>query len=425
MLTILTIVYAFNFMDRNVLAILMQSIKMDLQLTDSQIGVLTGIAFAFFYSTLGIPLARWADFGNRITIISITVALWSVMVIYCGLATTYLQMLLARVGVAVGEAGCVPPAQSLISDYYSRDERPRAMSHYMLGVPLSVIVGLVMGGWINELYGWRMAFFTIGVPGILLAIIVRFSLREPRLNNLLPRTAQREATVPTYGKVFRTLWRQLAYRHLAIGFTLIYLFSFGISQWTPAFLIRTFHIETGELGLWYAFIWGVGGLVGTYLGGYCAGRYAAKNERLQLRVMAGVLFGFIPLYIGIYLSASIYVAFFLMLIAAFMFTSIFGPIFAMIQGIVAPDMRAMSVAILLLFANLVGMGLGPIAVGVMSDLLKPVFGDDALRFALLMWTPGYLWAIFHLMRAEKYVQAEVAISRLNDSCGDLAAEKAR
>lgn len=411
MLTTLTVVYAFNFMDRNALAILMQSIKMDLQLTDSQIGILTGIAFAFFYSTLGIPLARWADRGNRVSIISVTVALWSAMVIYSGLAATYVQMLLARIGVAVGEAGCVPPAQSLISDYYSRDERPRAMSHYMLGGPLSVISGLMVAGWINELYGWRMAFFAIGIPGVLLAIIVRFSLREPRLDNESMKAVAHEAnTTPTYGKVFRVLWRQRAYRHLVAGFTLVYLFSFGISQWTPAFLIRTYHIDTGELGSWYALIWGGGGAAGTYFGGYFASRFAAKNEVLQLKAMAAVLFAFIPLYIGIYLSPNIYVVFALMLVGAFMYSCIFGPIFAMIQEIVAPDMRAMSVAILLLFANLVGMGLGPVIVGVVSDVLTPVFSSEALRYALLMWTPGYLWAIFHLIRAGRYVQAEIARS---------------
>jgi MFS transporter, Spinster family, sphingosine-1-phosphate transporter len=409
LLALLTVVYAFNFLDRNVLAMVMQAIKLDLDLSDTQLGFMSGIAFALFYATLGIPIARWADRGNRIAIISFTTALWSAMVIFCGMANSFVQMLIARVGVAIGEAGCVPPAQSLIGDYYSRQERPRAMSIYMIGMPLSVVLGFAVAGWINEWYGWRVTFFAVGLPGILLTLVVMLSLHEPR------NRGKTTIAAPSVGKtqestwlVFSTLWRQPSYRHLLLGYTVVNLFSYGIAQWTPAFLIRTHHIETGELGSWYALIWGVGGAAGTYLGGYWASRHAVSNERLQLRVMAAVLLGFVPLYLGIYLTSSLYTAFALMMLSALIYCSMNGPLFAMLQELVAPRMRATSVAIVLFFSNLIGLGLGPMAVGVMSDVLAPLYGEDSLKVSLLMWTPGYLWAAYHLLRAGKSVQADIA-----------------
>jgi MFS transporter, Spinster family, sphingosine-1-phosphate transporter len=415
MLNLLTLVYAFNFLDRNVLMLLLEEIKRDLVLSDTQLGLLSGMAFALFYSTLGIPIARWADRGNRITIISITSGLWSVLVIYCGMATSYLQLLLARVGVAVGEAGCVPPAQSLISDHFSRDERASAMSYYMLGVPLSTVLSFGIAGWINEWYGWRMAFIAVGVPGVLLTVLVKFSLREPRLDREKETTAQAEAPAnASYFSIFRALWSQAAYRYLVVGFTLLYLFSFGIAQWMPSYLIRKHHIDTGELGTYYAFIWGFGGMIGTYIGGRLANQYARNNERLQLKAMAVVLVAFIPLYLGIYLSDSKRVVFTLMAISAPLFMSIFGPMYAMIQEVVAANMRAMSVAIVLFFSNLLGIGLGPVLVGMMSDLLRPVYGDLSLQVALLVWTPGYLWAAFNLMQARKSIESDIATARSID-----------
>lgn len=419
MLTVLTLVYACNFMDRNVLGLLMQPIKMDLQLSDTQMGFLSGIAFAFFYATCGIPIARWADRGNRVSIIAISTALWSVMVIWCGMAATFVQLLMARIGAAIGEAGCVPPAQSLIADFYSRSERPRAMSYYMIGGPISVMVALLVAGWVNEIYGWRVVFIALGLPGLILTVIVWLFLKEPRLLSGHQRQNVDEASsLVSYFQVFNTLWCQLAYRHLAIGFTLIYLFSYGIAQWVPAFLIRTHHINTGELGSWYALIWGVGGAIGTYFGGQLAARHAANNERRQLRAMAAILCGFIPLYVGIYLVESLYTVLALMTMSALVYCSMFGPLYAMIQEVVLPNVRAMAVAIVLFLANLIGMGLGPIAVGAMSDMLRPVLGEESLRIALLVWTPGFLWAAFHLLRAGRYVQAEVAVSRSSDSTTD-------
>jgi MFS family permease len=405
MLTILAVVYAFHFVDRQVVSLLIEDIKADMRLSDTQMGLLTGMAFALFYSTLGIPIARWADRGNRITIISLSTALWSVMVLCCGMVGAYWQLLLARVGAAVGEAGCLPPAQSLIAEHYDRRERARAMSLFMMGGQASLIVSSVAAGWLNQWYGWRATFLILGVPGLLLALIVRVHLREPRLGvGARPHKPPDAAERAGYIADFRTLWRHLAYRHLTASYAVISLFGFGVGQWMIPFLIRTHGIDTGELGSWYALIWGVGGAVGTFAGGYLASGYAADKERLQLKIMAALLVAFIPLYLGIYLTHNISLAFGLMTVGALFYTGMMAPLFAMIQQIVAPNMRALAIAVLLLASNLIGMGLGPFAVGALSDFLAPRLGEESLRVALVMWTPGYLWGAFHLFWARRYVR---------------------
>lgn len=420
MLTVLAVIYAFNFCDRLIVNLLMEDIKRDMQLSDTQMGLLTGMAFAFFYSTLGIPLARWADRGNRITIISLATALWGVMVMSCGLVGTYLQLLLARIGAAVGEAGCVPPAQSLIADYYERNERARAISLYLLGGQAAVILGSGAAGWLNQHYGWRVAFLVLGAPGLVLALLVRFGLREPRLSAAGPK--QLATTKPAgYMAEFKILWGQPAYRHLTLGYTIITLFGFGIGTWMMAFLIRTYGINTAELGVWNGLIWGVGGMVGTYAGGHLACRYAADNEPLQLKVMAALLAGFIPMYLGIYTAHSMTIVLGLMTVGALFYTAMVGPLFALIQQVVAPNMRAMAIAVTLLLSNLIGMGLGPFAVGAMSDLLAPRLGDESLRIALVVWTPGYLWAAWHLLRARRHVRDDIESARVTEQAAVMNA----
>jgi len=422
MLTILAVVYAFHFVDRQVVMLLIEDIKIDMQLSDTQVGLLTGMAFAFFYSTLGIPIARWADRGNRITIISLSTALWSAMVLCCGMAGTYLQLLLARIGAAVGEAGCVPPAQSLIADHYDRKERARAMSLYMVGGQASVILCAVVAGWLNQFYGWRVTLWVLGAPGLLLALIVRFYLHEPRLRaGLRPTKPAAGAESAGYFAEFAILWRQLAYRHLTASFAVISLFGFGVGQWMPPFLIRTYGVDTGELGSWYALTWGVGGAVGTFAGGYLASRYAADKERLQLKIMVALLVAFIPLYLGIYLTNSINVVYSLMMVGALLYTAMTAPLFAMIQQVVAPNMRAMAIAVVLLLSNLIGMGLGPVAVGALSDFLAPQLGQESLRVALVVWTPGYLWAAVHLLIAGRHVRDGIESSRAKEQAALMQA----
>lgn len=423
-LGVLMVVLAFNYVDRYALGLAQENIKADLHLSDTQLGLLSGIAFALFYSVVGIPIARWADRGNRVTIIGLTTALWSAMVAICGLATSFVQLMSIRVGVGVGEAGCIPPAHSLIADLFTRAERPRAVSIYLQGGSLSVVLGYFLAGWLNELYGWRAMFILIGLPGLAMALLTRTTLQEPRLyrstnigigtretiaSNLSSSAGTSTSEQPSLKEVCRTLWANKTFRHLLWGHSLLAFFNYGINNWQPAFFIRSFGLRTGELGNWLTLAWGASTLVGIYLGGEWASRHATNNETLQLRTMAIVNVAFSGgLWALIYLAHSYHVAFALMSIANLGGTMIYGPLFATFQTLVSPRMRAISIAIVYLFANLIGLGLGPLAVGALSDALRPLLAEESLRYALLAVCPGYLWVSWHLWQASKTVTGDLA-----------------
>jgi MFS family permease len=382
---------------------LLQDIKADLQLSDVQLGLLTGIAFALFYSLMGIPIARWADRGNRVSLISLTTALWSAVVSLLGFVNTFAQLLLVRIGVAVGEAGCIPPAHSLIAYHFTRAERPRAIARYMMGGPLSLVIGYLIAGWLNELYGWRVTFMLLGLPGLVLAIVVRLTLKESRRMRLPAGASDETLPPPSFIQVCITLWASRTFRHLLLCFAVVYFFGQGIGKWQPAFFIRSFGLQTGELGTWFTVIMGLGSLGGIYWGGELAARYAANNERLQLRAIA-VLYGLCAVVSAwTYLSPNRYWAFTFMGVGAVMSATAAGPLFATIQTLVPPRMRATSIALVYLFANLIGMGLGPLATGVLSDAFRPLFGAESLRYALLALSPGYLWGAWHLWRGSHTV----------------------
>jgi MFS family permease len=416
LLIFLMIVLAFNYVDRLALGLLLQDIKTDIKLTDTQLGVLSGIAFALFYSVMGLPIARWADRGNRVTIITVTTALWSVAVAACGMVGSFAQFLSIRIGVAVGEAGCIPPAHSLIADYFGRAERPRAVAIYMLGAPLAMIIGYMGAGWLNELYGWRMTFVLLGLPGIVIALLARFTLREPRSDRAAADPAlgvtSADATLteqPSVKDVCVALWSKPTFRHLLFCFSVVSFFGYGLLQWQPAFFVRSFGLQTGELGSWFALITGGGGLLGTYLGGEWASRRAAGNEGLQLRAIAIMYCTFGAVSACMYLTSDYRLAFVLMGIATVGIYLVTGPLFATIQTLVSARMRAMSIAILYLFANLIGMGFGPLATGMLSDAFRPWAGEESLRYALLVMCPGYVWAAAHLWLASRTVAKDLAM----------------
>jgi MFS transporter, Spinster family, sphingosine-1-phosphate transporter len=420
LLNLLMVILAFNYVDRLALGLLLQDIKLDLDLSDTQLGFMSGIAFAVFYSVMGIPIGRWADRGNRAIIIGVTTAMWSAAVALCGTAANFWQLLLIRIGVAVGEAGCVPPAHSLIADHFTRSERPRAVARYMLGVPLSVLIGYFFAGWLNEFYGWRVTFALLGLPGLVLAVLAWFTLSEPRRANLTRQldpagTAASHPTqlqaAPSLKQICLTLAGDTTFRHVLFGFSVIYFFGYGISKWQPAFFVRTYGMQSGELGSWFAVTYGLVGLLGTYLGGELASRYASNNERLQLKAMAILFLGFGATQAAVYLSPNQYTAFGCLSLAVLGFNVANGPLFATIQTLVPEHMRAVSIAIVYLFANLIGMGLGPLATGALSDAFRPWAGEDSLRYALLTLCPGYLWAAWHLWRASKTVTQDLETAR--------------
>jgi predicted MFS family arabinose efflux permease len=410
LLAVLMAILAFNLMDGLTLGLLLQSIKLSLSLSDTQLGLLSGVAFAFFYSIMGIPLARWADRGNRVTIIALTTALWSVALLLCGIAANFTQLLSVRVLVAVGEAGCMPVASSLMGDYFTREERPRAMSRYMMAAPLSCVVGFFLAGWLNECYGWRATFALLGLPGLLLAVIAWFTLREPRLVGTRPPDVdtRTSAAQPPLREIGKTLWRNATFRHLLLSYVVMTFCGNGTTQWLSTFFVRSYGIGTGELGTWFAVIYGTGGAIGVYCGGELAARYAANDERLQIKTMVWM---FAALGVStplIFLPWHRYFAFAIIWINSICTAVTTGPLFAVIQTLVRERMRAQAVALLFLFSNLIGMGLGPLAVGGMSDLWHPRAGEQSLRYALLAMSPAFFWIAWHLWRASRTVTADIA-----------------
>lgn len=425
LLGLLMLVLTFNYVDRVALSVVLQEIKVDVHLTDTELGLLSGIAFAFFYAVMGIPIARWADRGNRVTIIAVTTGLWSVMVALTGRATSFLQLLLVRVGIGIGEAGCIPPANSLIPEYYSSAERPRAMGFYLLGGSLSLIVGYVAAGWLNQLLGWRAMFTVMALPGLVLTLLSAITLVEPRRRRAggvqrvgWAQDGLRSATTePTMGQVAATLWKNVTFRELVVLFSIVYFFGYGLLQWIPAFFIRSYNFQTGELGVWLAMTYGLGGLVGTYLGGALATRYAADHEALQFRMMAFAFCGLAAVWMGVFLTDGPYLDFALLGIGVLGGATVNGPLFAVVQTLVPDNMRAMAIAIIYLCANLIGMGLGPLAAGALSDALRPHFGEESLRYSLLILCPGYMWAAWHLWRASVTVEMDLEHARLTASIG--------
>lgn len=432
LLTVLLVIYISNQIDRVALGIVMEDIKRDLALTDTELGFLTGLAFAAFYAIMGIPIARWADRGNRITIISLTAALWSAAVALCGAVTSFVQLLLVRVAVGIGEAGCVPPAHSLIAEYFSRAERPRAVSRYMLAGPISLMLGYMAAGWLNEFYGWRTTFVVLGLPGVALAVLAWLTLKEPRL--MKPATAnvspERRATESdaSFKEVCVHLWRIPAFRHLLLCFSVWYFFGYGLLQWQPTFFIRSHGLQTGVIGTWFAGIHIVAGIAGVYLGGELASRYAANNERLQLLLCAAGFMVFAVLTAAGFMASTYQMGFFLLALASLGGNVAQGPVLSTIQTLVPPRMRAMSVAIIYFFANLIGFGLGPLATGALSDALQPWLGQESLRWSLVALCPGYFWAAWHLWRASRTVARDMAAIQIEDkspvpSRGSLAMAK--
>jgi len=408
LLAVLMTVLAFNSVDRLALGLVLQDLKRDLSLSDSELGFLGGIAFTLFYSLMGIPIARWADRGNRIIIIAGTTTLWSVMVAMYGLATNFWQLFVLRVGTAVGESGCTPPALSLIADRFGPVERPRAIARYLLGGSLSVVVGYFVAGWLNEYVGWRLTFLLLGLPGIVPAALAIFTLRDPRTSQApnRARTAISRADDSMVG-VFKTLWRIPTLRYLLAAFAVSAFFFSGIMQWQPTFFIRTYGFKTGELGTWLSLIYGVGGMLGLYLGGTLASHRFADGERGQLRLLTIIYTVVAAVSPVIYLSANQYMSFGLLALTTIAQATINAPLFAAILALVPERTRATAVSLIYLVANLIGVGLGPWAAGVASDALHAWAGSNSLRYTLLSMCPGYLFVGLMLLKGSSTVTSDL------------------
>ena len=410
-LLMLMLVYMSSHIDRGIVGILAEPIKKDLNLNDTQIGIMSGLAFALFYATLGIPLAVLADRTNRRNIIVVALTTWSAMTVVCGLAQNYVQLLLARIGVGIGEAGSSPQSHSMISDMYAPHERARALGFYSLGVTFGGMIGVLVGGYVSVHWGWRTAFFIVGAPGIVLAILVYLTVPEPpRLN----RSARPEGANAwkEMGAGFSFIWTSAACRHVIAGLTLTAFVGYGAGFFGPAFLERTHGIPRDQIGLILGPIAGLIAGAGVIAGGYFADKWGKADARWTAWVVAwGKVIAF-PLILAYYLASDFWVAIAFLLPGSFFGAFYLGPAFAMVQSVSPPAMRATTAAISLFILNLVALGLGPTFVGIASDVLNKQFGfgTDSLRYALAGASLLNLWAAAHFYWAGHAYAKEVRAS---------------
>ncbi len=406
-LLVLLLVLTSSHLDRQILAILLEPIKHELVLSDTQLGFLSGIAFAIFYATLGIPMAMWADRGNRRNIIALALTMWSGMTMLCGLAANFWQLALTRIGVGVGEAGAYPPSHSILADLYPPGERATAMGTFSLGINFGLLLGFLVGGWINQWYGWRAAFWVAGAPGLVLALLVRCSLREPP-RGYAEGLQMVSHDAPSLGAVVKFMWSTPALRHVVAGTTLASFVGYGVVLWLPAFLVRSHGLKSGAVGTALALLFGVFGGVGTYMGGRLADRLAKHDLRWNVWAVSAALLLALPFSLSFYLAQSTPVAFALSLVPALLGGMYLGPSFALNQGLVALRMRSVASAILLFVTNIIGLGLGPQTVGILSDLFSSRYGNESLRYALLSLACLNVWTAFHYFMASRTLQADLA-----------------
>ncbi len=364
-LALLVLIYTCNFIDRTILATLGQAIKLDLKITDTQLGLLQGLAFALFYTALGIPLARLSEKVSRVSLISICLAIWSAMTALCGTAATFWQLFLFRVGVGVGEAGCSPPAHSLIADLYPPRRRATALAIYSFGIPLGTMIGAVSGGWLAQNFSWRIALLVVGLPGVVLALIFRLVAREPVRGAMDPAgQAERQ---PGVMETARHVFGNRAFLHITIGATLVGFVGYGTGTFAQAYFIRMFHLSYAEVGLAFGLVGGLSAGLGTLLGGVM-GDWAGRHRRHWYALLPAIgLLIATPTYIIAFTRDSWMLALWWMLVPGLFHYAYIGPTLGTMHNIAEPRMRAMATALFFVVVNLIGLGLGPYATGAVID----------------------------------------------------------
>jgi len=406
-LFMLTLVYAFNFIDRQILVILQEAIKLDMGLSDSQLGLLSGFSFALVYITAGIPIAYWADRSNRRNIIAGALAVWSGMTALSGLAQNYTHLLLARIGVGIGEAGGSPPAHSMISDYYPPQRRATALAIYSTGVHIGVLLGFALGGLLSQVYGWRMAFMLVGLPGVAFALLFVLTVREPQRGRW-EHSAGTTGYRPGMGETAAALTTYPSFWLLAAGCGVASFVGYGNGNFAPSYLIRNHGFSVGEVGVVLAIFGGGGGLLGTFLGGFLADRLGSRDKRWYLWLPASASALALPLGFPYLLLDNTPVAVAFMFLTTLTINTYLGPCLAIAHTLVPAPMRALTSAILLLVLNLIGLGLGPLTVGLLSDYFASHAGINSLRYAML--TVGILGspAILLFLLAARRLPADLA-----------------
>lgn len=408
-LFILVVVYTFNFIDRQIVGILAVPIKAELGLTDTQLSLMGGLAFALFYTFLGIPIALLADRKSRVWIMTVALALWSAMTALCGLAQNFTQLFLARLGVGVGEAGGVAPAYSLIADYFPPAQRARALGIYSYGIPIGSALGILLGGVLTSYLDWRAAFIIVGVAGLAIAPVFRLTMREPKRGGL--DGDGRTSAPAKISEVVGALAKKPSFWGLSLGAASSSMMGYGLIFWLPSFFVRSYGEALPDFFAWmpdflippnagellyasyfYATILLIGGIAGISFGGMLADKYGPDRKGAYALVPAFAFLATIPFFVVGVLAPSLWVAFPAFLVLQALSLVWLGPVLAAFQHLVTPNMRATASAVFLFVNNLIGIGLGNLVIGALSDGLKAEFGDESLRYAILSGTVFYLIA---------------------------------
>jgi predicted MFS family arabinose efflux permease len=407
-LWVLFLVCTSNYVDRNIITVLVEPIKIEFGASDAMMGLLTGLAFAMFYATLGIPVAQMADRGNRKHVIAIALTVWSVMTTLSGLAQNFWHLALARVGVGAGEAGAIPPAQSLIADYFRPELRARALGVFMMAAMAGYVLGLVLGGYIAEHYGWRAAFLIVGPPGLALALVVHFVLKEPRLKPefAIPKEARERAW-----DAFRALARTPSYVLIILGLVFYFLVAYGALVFSVSFMMRVHGMSVSEAGGAYGLVSSVGAVIGTLAGATLTDLLSKKRGLPWAALVPGIsLIISLPLQSAAFLADSVLAMMTLVLLANCLFSAAVPAMFAALHLVCGSKRRATAVAVALFFANLFGLGLGPPITGVLSDMFAGAYGPgEGLRYALLIMCIALAPAGFFMLRAAKHLEADLEV----------------
>jgi len=401
---VILLVQILNYADRFVFSVLIDPIKAEFGLSDFMIGVLAGPAFALLYATLGIPVARLADVGNRRTIIAVSLGIWSAMTMLCGMANNLVQIFLFRIGVGIGEAGATPPSHSLIGSYYAPHQRSFALAFFSLGASIGGMLSLYGGGYLADTYGWRWTLIIMGLPGVLLAIASMWLLVEPRP----------AAKLPPLGEVFsdgiqlaKKLFQKPSYRHISIGFTLYAFIYFGAGMWDAAFFSRTFDLPLKDVGKALGLAMLVSGVFGVLFGGWVGTLLAKRNISWMTRFSAFTVLLAFPFGLGKYLVDDFALAIVCTAFANMCVSGFAAPFYATVHAITGEKDRAMAIAILLFILNLVGMGAGPVITGGLSDFLKDYVGEESLRYSLTVVMLVIPWTAFHLFIVSRHVLKDI------------------
>ena len=406
-LLVLFLTGASNFADRNIIGVLLEPIRHEFHVPDTQLGILSGLSFALFYATLGIPVARWADRGDRKQVIMIALTVWTVMTALCGFVHSFWQLVAARVGMGAGEAGAIPPAQSLLADYYPPTERGRAIGVFTTSSTAGYVLALVLGGWIAEHYGWRAAFVLIASLGVVLVPLVQFVLREPRAS-----LKAKSSAVPgeSLASALRSLSVKPSYRLVVLGNVLYFLMAYGALAFTVSFMIRSHAFSVGHAGAVFGIIAATGAVIGSLGGGALSDRLAKRQAAAPARVAAYGMLVALPSF-ELAVSASSDTFMMIGLTAGMIAVSAVAPaIYASLHAICGSSRRALAVAIALFFANLLGLGLGPLLTGVISDHLGRLYGTaDGLRYALMVVFAVFIPASLTMFRAARHFDTDAEV----------------